>query len=543
MNFTRSVFMGALGLLGLISTQNVSAQPWITPPVNADFSLTPLAPATQVRTGTAVTDVVQFMISDAGNHIDWQIFGGASGSTQLITQGFPIVDPDIVVHPSSNNVAVTYIVNGNAFVEGYHFNGSALVLAAPLTQMTNSGQVGSVNADCGANGVTVFTYEENYIAYANAYYLPTFTMGNTTPFIASAGITDRVLEPDVAINEGYDINSNLYQYALFTWKEVQTLPAQYRVATARHDVNIVGNGGAASLAPGVYDILYTTSNPIGVPRIAAPNISASGNEIDCQIVFDVFNATNDNTIIGMNFNGGNGPFMHEINEDYGIQACLNMNPVVAYAGNTITVNWEYLACANVATSNVTSRGILSRELDMMGDPIFYSAGCNAIAYLRANMDDVGDQFAPSLAGRYSENEEHAHGLWHDANANLLKYKRRNITGPANWLEHNNDEHALENLGDATGIDGFDGFQNGMKVYPNPADDKLLVDVNLMDGETVQSVRVYDLDGRMLYEAQSVSVSGGTISLDLNAVGAKTPGMYLLQMLTSQQQVSSNFIVK
>jgi hypothetical protein len=71
-----------------------------------------------------------------------------------------------------------------------------------------------------------------------------------------------------------------------------------------------------------------------------------------------------------------------------------------------------------------------------------------------------------------------------------------------------------------------------KVYPNPATDRLFVELN---DQSIRSVRVFDATGRLLMQQEN---SGNRLQFDLNNL---TPGVYFLRMEGAAGEAVQQFI--
>ena len=80
---------------------------------------------------------------------------------------------------------------------------------------------------------------------------------------------------------------------------------------------------------------------------------------------------------------------------------------------------------------------------------------------------------------------------------------------------------------------------GVAVYPNPASNSLFVDFKgtAVDGKII--IRLFDMNGRVLLENASTSVTGEKLALDINQV---QDGIYLLQISENEASAYRKVIV-
>ena len=85
---------------------------------------------------------------------------------------------------------------------------------------------------------------------------------------------------------------------------------------------------------------------------------------------------------------------------------------------------------------------------------------------------------------------------------------------------------LSAIGVVTSIDGISGRNTlGFKLFPNPTSG--LLNVELEENKTVQSLRLYSLDGRLVYALEKKGHGSSVESIDLAGLNS---GIYLIQLI-------------
>ena len=80
--------------------------------------------------------------------------------------------------------------------------------------------------------------------------------------------------------------------------------------------------------------------------------------------------------------------------------------------------------------------------------------------------------------------------------------------------------------------------NGISVYPNPTDGKILIDLN---GTGFLSIKIFDALGRVVYN-QPLNAVEQDQKLRLN-INSAADGIYVLQAVTQQGTVSKRIVVR
>lgn len=91
---------------------------------------------------------------------------------------------------------------------------------------------------------------------------------------------------------------------------------------------------------------------------------------------------------------------------------------------------------------------------------------------------------------------------------------------------------------STGIEDPSGILHNLKIYPNPADGMIYIELNLPDFTNVR-LEFYDATGRKIYLREFNEVNGIHESMDISQLPA---GVYFLKVQTEKGQVVRNVVV-
>lgn len=89
----------------------------------------------------------------------------------------------------------------------------------------------------------------------------------------------------------------------------------------------------------------------------------------------------------------------------------------------------------------------------------------------------------------------------------------------------------------TGIDDKPSAIGDVKLYPNPASDKLIVGANGLKS-TLERVRIFNLAGQLVTDVQNPSTTDQHITLDL---GSLSNGIYILEAVTPKGSIMKKFV--
>jgi hypothetical protein len=92
--------------------------------------------------------------------------------------------------------------------------------------------------------------------------------------------------------------------------------------------------------------------------------------------------------------------------------------------------------------------------------------------------------------------------------------------------------------------GISEFKNeiGLRVFPNPSEDKVTVEFNL-PGDSKVKANLTDLAGRQLMQVSDAIMSSGNHSFSVNENGALAQGVYLLNVEVNGVKMSEKVIIR
>ena len=192
-----------------------------------------------------------------------------------------------------------------------------------------------------------------------------------------------------------------------------------------------------------------------------------------------------------------------------------------------------------------------------GTGLDWQAENNPVPAASMVYDHVARAISPDFAGMnnafpasINSGETHVHNF--------------SFTLPADWDENNihivgiliNPSGAVDNAGTSsiaeavangfvTGVEGpdanlFNGPDDAVKVFPNPAQDQAFIDLNLQDNSNV-NVRVISITGQVIMDRNYGTMSG-TYRLPLNTA-EMAQGMYMIEVRLGDQVTTKQLIVK
>ncbi|UPT66972.1 MAG: T9SS type A sorting domain-containing protein [Sphingobacteriales bacterium JAD_PAG50586_3] len=89
----------------------------------------------------------------------------------------------------------------------------------------------------------------------------------------------------------------------------------------------------------------------------------------------------------------------------------------------------------------------------------------------------------------------------------------------------------------TGTDDKPSEPGDIKLYPNPAYDKLIVGANGLKS-ALERVRIYNLAGQVVMEVTNPSDTQQHLTIDLNSV---SNGVYILEAVTPKGSIRKKFV--
>jgi hypothetical protein len=91
---------------------------------------------------------------------------------------------------------------------------------------------------------------------------------------------------------------------------------------------------------------------------------------------------------------------------------------------------------------------------------------------------------------------------------------------------------------STEIDDLSGALHNLKIYPNPTDGLIYIELNLAEYTDIR-LEFFDATGRKIYIREFINVNGIHESMDISYL---TPGVYFLKVQTKKGQVVRNIVV-
>jgi hypothetical protein len=108
---------------------------------------------------------------------------------------------------------------------------------------------------------------------------------------------------------------------------------------------------------------------------------------------------------------------------------------------------------------------------------------------------------------------------------------------------NNDYLWLDNLkleGTVTGVESVSSSTRGLTLFPNPARDSFTASF-VSDGAEKLTLRLFDMNGRIVFDKQIVSVRG--VNNITNDVKGIHPGLYSFKISSSSTERSGRIVIK
>ena len=134
--------------------------------------------------------------------------------------------------------------------------------------------------------------------------------------------------------------------------------------------------------------------------------------------------------------------------------------------------------------------------------------------------DDGARYGEMLAiGEDLDGESYGSGGF---NSGVVPVIRLNIgTGPV----------STNNILDAANI---------IEISPNPADNKINLNIDLVETVETANIRILDVNGRLVYDRQYKDIRTESITLDISSYA---PGTYFLHFITKEGVRTKRFIVQ
>ncbi|MBA3286048.1 MAG: T9SS type A sorting domain-containing protein [Nitrosopumilus sp.] len=407
-----------------------------------------------------------------------------------------VYDPDIVVSSDGNFLYVVYELDfTDIYYEGWRYNSfiNDWILVDGPTQVNTNTPAHNPNIDVNRDQMAnidrmVIVWEEGNRIYAIAGdfsngFLPTYSQVNLQN-------TQHAFWPDVSLF--YNIQTGA-MIAKFTY--LQDDGNNWHLYVQEEAWSDIASG---IVVPNQTNLFTAAQNVLGRPRIASSEFL--NDDTNYTIVFrETYNSSGTQYFINV-FTMFNGSlyFFQPLPDSFFpadlSQPCanyvLNDEPVVVYHYELVYIAWTY--DDNCFGYTGGEKEVIVAWKDLAGG--VYS-GNN---FLLANSTPVGNQYTPSLAGRFSPQENILY-TFYDEFYSDIRYKA------SHWLNS-----PIRVTQDSKNFD--------LSLYPNPATD--FVNISSSDA-SINKIDFYDLQGRLI---KTVSIKENNKSIDISGL---SNGVYVL----------------
>ncbi len=453
------------------------------------------------------------------------------------SQGLDVEDPDVVVDPAGTNHALIVYIDGNTdevYYEVHEINGSNSSLITGPTQVSSPGNCETVNVDVSENSTVPIVYECNnniFARFSSTFISPSFLCctnttggnGHQINFGCSGfGQINSTRDPDVAIDPTGDLVSISYIY------ENSSNNTKDLIIRRVKPSDIINNSSFPNCPPSPQHnnpANFPFSDVVGAPRIAAPwNTNAS--KYDCHVVVqhnnDIVGFTHDANVWG-NYNFD----QRVINSAHNINNCSNLDPATAYVGDFIIDVWTYddAGCGNIAGD----KEVLARQLHFDGTPQWSGD------YSMVNNTLIQNCNKPSIAGRYMAqiNAKGYYCYWDQSYPDIMyksDYYSNQQLKTSTRTAYNNGQDDQESDKSATNNPAQQSLS--LNAYPNPFQEKFRIQFSLDKLETAEQVRVFNIEGKQLWQRDISSLQGGDHQIKIKS-HEWDKGMYLVRLGTDR----------
>jgi hypothetical protein len=216
-------------------------------------------------------------------------------------------------------------------------------------------------------------------------------------------------------------------------------------------------------------------------------------------------------------------------------AAGNVNPFAMYWQNAngngpvfLQANSVYLAMFEFTSNGST-------------DDLFYIF--NDGQWMNANMDAYKKAGRPRYYGVINSNANTAAAVWRTNVFAGTKYIQTNLNSdPArDTVSANNNIPNIQMTIWPGRVDNKEVLSdnNKMAIFPNPASDRIHVDLNLEQQESVILLRIIDVNGRIIMEKEYNNVKQGQFELNMSTLAN---GTYSLQLQTIDAYKTMRFVI-
>lgn len=488
---------------------------------NTDYNASSSQKAGVINTGcdiqkySTTTDKMSVFVWDGENPgFAWKYSGTSPTNGTLDidgTGGGAITDPDVVLSHDGMLALIIYIQDNRCYFEAKKYSNGQFVDHQSATEIGTSNECTNPNVDIGYNYGSSTDYvaatwiqDNKVMGRVGVISSGNYSFTNNVREIAAS---DNYYTPDVCI---WTNTTTAYNYVTFTYISGDHNGTHYLCYNQDFYNNLTGNNSWA----GTETQLMSADSPstLEKPRIAAPIYTTGTNFYwhNFQIVV-LYKRIADGTTSSMIY-GFNKKF-NQLNSNVGINSSPliydfeNRDPVVTYGGDRIIVSWVYYG------KNITGydpNEILSRQLTWDGTPAtnqYYSV---------VNYSLKGDQFAPSVAERYSPTNEVLY-CFYDSEARYIKYK------------HSNYSNIYLKLRPDAEMD--------LTIYPNPAANNFSISIPDLGLESINySIEILSNAGQLVKEINITDFSSTIDIAELNK------GLYYVRINTGDKPILKKLII-
>ncbi|MDO7876243.1 T9SS type A sorting domain-containing protein [Hymenobacter sp. ASUV-10] len=277
---------------------------------------------------------------------------------------------------------------------------------------------------------------------------------------------------------------------------------------------------------------WAIPNTLGVPRMAATASLASSDDLDVELVMawsdsPCTNSGPRNYYEIRNWGKSAGSWrpnyttvsIPTVSTQNGYDAVA---PAVAFLSDQ-TNPYQYVVAWSGLNYPSTGNGY-----DVWSRTLKAGSVIPGVDYSRVNFTDTNTQGIVSVAARHAASPTASAFLWRDASVPRLAYRYSTVLPGSN--QHN---RPAANPTQPTG-------SNILQAYPNPFSTDVQIRLSLHAGETVRSLQVTDLSGRVLdtlpvdSQAKASTEASAPATYTWHARRGLLSGSYLVRVVTSER---------
>lgn len=518
-----------LFLLLMVATIQVKAQP-LTAPGIAENNASASNQVQVSHTGNSVVhyDGLPLKISvwdghTPGFHIDYN--NGAITdeyklqSTNNSAGSIP-QDPDIVIGPlSDGKFMIVYVwQSGRIFMETWQFDGLVCTPDIPPTMISSPGEYcDNPNIDQAVE-IGAVVWRQGDDIKGRTVDMFTFTLGPEVEF-ASCMNGEKTL-PDVSVySNGFSRVANV---VFLRENNVGDKFLMYQ----RIDFNDFEIGIPAPCTSPNLKVLKSHPASGGIfyrPRIASTpySITTPHDYRDCHVVVTEYLPGLNTQVTGFNHRASVwGPenfnqITHSIGVGADLTQCGNFNPAVSYIGcQRILVAWTYRELFSGPCLATTGYPIIGRHLNLSGlhvDP----------AFSRLSWDLSEKHWATSVSGRYISQYTYV-------STGFVTFTK-SINHDVKYKTVNCNSNVMKQAETAEPMPALDN------IFPNPFSNRLTIAVENSGDQSISSIEIMDLNGRVLKKWEGNDILDGHQELQWDAA-AQAAGVYLVRLIRGEEVI-------